>query len=543
MNMLHRIDKADVQRVPLELAAPSVTPALELRGVTKRYGAVTALEDVSLSVRAGSVHCVLGENGAGKSTLCGIVFGTKTPDAGEVRVDGQILEARGPADALARGIAMVHQHFSLVGTLTVAENLALGGLRRRRGVREAAQRLRELGDRYDLHVDPDAIVEELSVGERQRVEILKALSSEPHLLVLDEPTAVLPPVEVASLLQLCRRIADDGRAVVLVTHKLAEVRAVAERATVLRGGRSVATVDLDSVDDDELVRLMVGRDVGATGGAVAAALGLTAGSGPRPVQAAATAFAGPAAISISGLSLDVSGGASILDEISIEVRPGEVVGIAGVEGNGQSELARILAGAQEPTRGEQQLAGKDVTGLRPRERARLGLAVIPEDRHLEACIDGLSIAENLVLGDLPDFSRFGLLRRGAIAARAKELMAEWDVRAPGPLVAMKTLSGGNQQRVVLARELSRDPLIAVLAAQPTRGLDVGAVVGVLTRLRAAAATGAGVLIISSELPELLATCHRIAVIHRGRIVGEVLPSEPGALERIGTLMSGGKVCS
>ena len=471
------------------------------------------------------------------------MFGTKRPDEGEVRVDGTVLDARRPADALARGIAMVHQHFSLVGTLTVAENLALGGLRRRRGVREAAERLRELGERYDLRVDPHAVVEELSVGERQRVEILKALSSEPRLLVLDEPTAVLPPTEIASLLELCRRIAGDGRAVVLVTHKLAEARAVAERATVLRGGRSVGTVDLDSVADEELVRLLVGRDVGATGGTVAAALGLTSDSGVRAVQPPAPAFDGPSAIRVSGLTLEVRGGAHVLDDVSLQVRPGEVVGLAGVEGNGQSELARILAGALEPTRGEQQLAGRDVAGLRPRDRARLGLAVIPEDRHAEACIDELSIAENLVLGDLPKYSRAGLLRRGPIAARASELMSEWEVRAPGPAVAMKTLSGGNQQRVVLARELSRDPLVAVLAAQPTRGLDVGAVVGVLTRLRAAAAAGAGVLVISSELAELLATCHRVAVIHRGRVVGEVLPSEPGARERIGALMSGGRVAA
>ena len=543
MNMLHRFDRLVVEPLSPECAAPAAPLALELRAVTKRYGAVTALDGVSLEVRAGSVHCVLGENGAGKSTLCGMVFGTKTPDSGEVYVGGELLEARGPVDALGRGIAMVHQHFSLVGTLTAAENLALGGLRCRRGVRRAAERLRELSERYDLPVDPHAIVERLSVGERQRVEILKALSSEPRLLVLDEPTAVLPPLEIAALLQLCRRIADDGRAVLLVTHKLAEVRAVAERATVLRAGRSVATVELNAVDDDELVRLMVGRDVGATGGAVAAALGLTSGSGPRPVAAAVPALAGPCAIRISELSLEVPGGAPLLDRISLEVRSGEVVGIAGVEGNGQSELARILAGAEQPTRGEQQLAGKDVARLNPRERARLGLAVIPEDRHVEACIDGLSIADNLVLGDLPEFSRFGLLRRAAITARAKQLMAEWEVRAPGPHVLMKALSGGNQQRVVLARELSRKPLLAVLAAQPTRGLDVGAVVGVLTRLRAAAANGAGVLMISSELPELLATCHRIAVIHRGRIVGEVLPNEPGALERIGTLMSVGEVKS
>jgi simple sugar transport system ATP-binding protein len=425
MNMLNRIDSAEMMLDPIPLEAPNNPLALELRGVTKRYGAVTALDHVSIAVRAGSVHCVLGENGAGKSTLCGIVFGTQRPDEGQVFVDGQLLEARRPADALARGIAMVHQHFSLVGTLTVVENLALGDLRRRRGVREAAARLRELGDRYALHVDPHAVVERLSVGERQRVEILKALSSEPHLLVLDEPTAVLPPAEVASLLELCRRIAASGRAVVLVTHKLTEARAVAERATVLRGGRAVATVDLDSVDDDELVRLMVGRDVGATGGAVAAALGLTSGSGPRPIEAPPSSFTGPPAIRVSGLGLEVAGRAHVLDDISLEVRPGEVVGIAGVEGNGQSELARILAGAEEPTRGEQQLAGTSVAGLAPRERARLGLAVIPEDRHVEACIDGLSIAENLVLGDLSKYTRFGLLRRGAIAARAKELMAEW----------------------------------------------------------------------------------------------------------------------
>jgi simple sugar transport system ATP-binding protein len=542
MNMRLDVPRTKELRAPVALGS-STPAALELRGVTKRYGAVTALEDVSLAVRAGSVHCVLGENGAGKSTLCGIVFGTQRPDAGEVYVDGKPFEAHRPADAIARGIAMVHQHFSLVGTLTVAENLALGRLRHRRGVREAAERLRELADRYEIYVEPHAVVEELSVGERQRVEILKALASEPRLLVLDEPTAVLPPAEIASLLELCRRIADDGRAVVLVTHKLAEARSVAERATVLRGGRAVGTVELELVSDQELVRLMVGRDVGATGGTVAAALGLGTGGEISRSEAPTPAFDGPPVIGISNLTLEVRGGAHVLDAVSLDVRAGEVVGIAGVEGNGQSELSRILAGAQEPTRGEQRLAGKNLAGLAPRARARLGLAVIPEDRHVEACISALSIAENLVLGELARFTRAGFLRRSAVGAHASKLMADWDVRATGPDVAMKTLSGGNQQRVVLARELSREPLVAVLASQPTRGLDVGAVVGVLTRLRAAAAKGAGVLIISSELPELLATCHRIAVIHRGRIVGEVRPSDPGALERIGALMSGGKAAS
>lgn len=467
------------------------------------------------------------------------MFGVRQPDAGEVLLDGTPLRARSPADALRNGVAMVHQHFSLVEALTVTENLVLGALRWRRAGRADAARIRDLGARYGLPVDPNARVADLSIGERQRVEILKGLAHEPRVLVLDEPTAVLAPRDIERLLALCRRIAGEGHAVLLVTHKLAEVGEVCDAVSVLRAGRMIATVPRAEADPARLVALMVGRDEPGADPTLSAALGLGAARRRAPARSSQPARAGGAPVlALEGVASAPSDGRVALRDLQLALAPGEIVGIAGVEGNGQRELADVVAGAVPITAGRLLLAGRDVTRLSQRARADAGLAVIPEDRHHEGCVPALSIAENLAIGDLGRFTRFGLLRRRALRDHARARMAAWDVRAPGPDVPLRTLSGGNQQRVVLARELSRDPLLAVLATQPTRGLDVSAVVAVLARLRAVAAEGAAVLLISSELNELLSIADRVHVMYRGALVAEVDPGAAEALERVGALMSG-----
>jgi simple sugar transport system ATP-binding protein len=497
---------------------------LGLGNVTKRFGSFTALDDVSLDVRGGEIHCLLGENGAGKSTLCNIVFGVHRADAGSLALFGRPFQPLGPAHALASGIAMVHQHFSLVGNMSAIENMMLG--RDRGRLRPAAMRARvsALAEEFGLDVDLDRPVEELSVGERQRVEVLKCLLDAPRLLVLDEPTAVLPPREVSGLLAMCRQVAGKGCGVVLVTHKLAEIAEVADRTTVLRRGRVIETVVMKGAESDlgALVRSMVGREVRP--------LDFTSTTGPIAEVDRSEA------LRVEDLVVKDDAGATRL-EVSFFVRRGEIVGLAGVEGNGQSQLGMVLAGLAAPDAGKISVAGRDVTGARPRELTRLGVGIVPEDRHAVGCHLGLSVAENLYLGDLPRFTRFGLLRRERLARAAEARMKEFDVRADGSDAPMGSLSGGNQQKVVLARELSLDPLRFLLAAQPTRGLDVGAVEAVYTQIRAARDRGAGVLLVSSELDELIAVADRIMVIYKGRIVGELAAARE-CRETIGALMSG-----
>jgi simple sugar transport system ATP-binding protein len=507
---------------PLTLASPP--PVLRLEGVTKRFGAFTALDDVTLGVQPGEIHCLLGENGAGKSTLCNIVFGVHRADAGTLHLEGARFHPRGPAHALASGIAMVHQHFSLVPNMSAVENMMLGRARGRLRPQQMRARVQALAATFGLDVDLDRPVEELSVGERQRVEVLKCLLDSPRLLVLDEPTAVLPPREVGGLLAMCRQVAEKGCGVVLVTHKLAEIAEVATRTTVLRRGRLIETVVMRGRESDlgGLVRSMVGREVRP--------LDFDKGDG---VSAAAPARE---ALRVEELVVKDGAGATRL-EVSLAVQRGEIVGLAGVEGNGQSQLGAVLAGLLAPTAGKVMIDGRDVTGLPPRELTRLGVGIVPEDRHAVGCHLGLSVAENLFLGELPRFTRFGLLRREALARAAEERMKAFDVRADGPGAPMSSLSGGNQQKVVLARELSLVPLRFLLAAQPTRGLDVGAVEAVYAQIRAARDRGVGVLLVSSELDELIAVADRILVIYKGRIVG-ALPAARGQREAIGALMSG-----
>jgi simple sugar transport system ATP-binding protein len=504
------------------------SPLLVLNGIGKHFGGRPALEDVCLDVAAGEVHCLLGENGAGKSTLCNIVFGVQRPDSGAMRLSGTPFLPTGPAHALSSGVAMVHQHFSLVGNMSALENMLLGRARGRSlALGDMAKRVRALSDEYELEVDLYKPVEDLSVGERQRIEVLRCLLDNPRLLVLDEPTAVLPPREVGALLAICRRLAERGCGLVLVTHKLAEIAEIAQRTTVLRRGRIVETVVMNGAQTDlgALVRAMVGRDV-------------------RPLDAndanararTRTVGGGQTALSVENLVVKDAAGAVRLD-VSFDVKRGEIVGLAGVEGNGQTQLGAVLAGLLDPSAGRVVVNGTDMTGRAPRELSRMGVGIIPEDRHAVGCHLKLSVAENLFLGKLREFTRFGLLRRDAMAGAAEARMQAHDVRAAGPNAPMSSLSGGNQQKVVLARELSLDPLVFLLAAQPTRGLDVGAVESVYAEIRKACERGAGVLLVSSELDELLAVADRVLVIYRGRIVGE-LQAGPEHRDAIGTLMSG-----
>ncbi|MBS0447785.1 MAG: ABC transporter ATP-binding protein [Proteobacteria bacterium] len=510
---------------------------LHLSGVTKRFGALLALDRVGLEVGRGEVHCLLGENGAGKSTLCNLIFGVHKPDAGQIDFDGRPYAPAGPVDALRHGIAMVHQQFSLVPTMTVVENLMMGRAQAILDARQVLERMRAIAAEYQLEVDPWRVVGDLSVGERQRVEIIKCLLGDPRLLVLDEPTAVLPPEEIGAFLTVCRRVADSGRGVILVTHKLAEIQKVADHTTVLRLGRVVDSVAMRDADMRQLVRAMVGHEIQAGDGVLAATLGL-ADAQPGAAKAVRQVDTGVApALQLERVSFRDAQGVTRLDDVSLTVHAREIVGIAGVEGNGQSELGAILAGLLPVSGGSVKVSGTDVTTASPAEITACGAGIVPEDRHAVAVVNDLGIAENLCLHQTRKYTRFGLLDRGAMSRATSALMREFDVRAPGPDVPMASLSGGNQQKAVLARELSLDPLKFLLAAQPTRGLDVGAVEAVYSRIQAARDRGLGVLLISSELSELLAVSDRVVVMYRGRIVGE-MAADPANREAIGAMMSG-----
>jgi len=458
--------------------------------------------------------------------LCNLIFGVYAPSAGQMRFAEEAWLPPSPAAALEQGIAMVHQHFSLVPRMTVVENLMLGQARGILNRQAFAGRISDIADRFGFVLDPNAVVGELSVGERQRAEIVKCLMRDPKLLVLDEPTAVLPPAEIGSLLDICRRVADSGRAVILVTHKLAEIAKVADKVAVLRTGRLVAQADMATADMGGLVQAMVGREVKP----------LDVALGDEQDEGSEEARPGFALV-CDGLTVQDRHGATRLDNFTLEVRPGEIVGLAGVEGNGQSELGMVLAGLLAPTEGRYFIGELELTHAGAAAVTAAGGGIVPEDRHAVACVTAMSVAENMYLNKLDRFTRFGLLQRRALNEAAQVQMKEFDVRAAGPEVAFSGLSGGNQQKAVLGRELTLDPLVALVAAQPTRGLDVSAVEAVYRQIRAAARRGVGVLLISSELDELIAVADRIAVLYRGRLVGE-RPAEMGERAAIGALMSG-----
>lgn len=507
----------------MTITAPAHTALLAVNGVGKSFGAVRALDRVTLNVKPSSVHCILGENGAGKSTLCNAIYGTVSPDTGDMTLGGNEYRPRNPADALQSGVAMVHQHFSLIPTMTVADNLLLG----RDGFRPPRARLAadldRIADSYGLNVDPKATVGALTVGARQRVEIVKALLRDPQLILLDEPTAVLDVQEIDALIATCAALTAGGKSVVLITHKLGEVARAADEATVLRGGTVVGGGRVSELGMPTLLELMLG-DTEPLERAVA----------PRPRRSAG----GDAVLQINGLCLARADGSTALDEVDLTVGRGEIVGIAGVEGNGQSELTSVLSGALAADSGSVSVDGADLTAATPAQRTAAGVAVIPEDRHAEAIIGALSIAENIAMPRLSRYRRWGLLDRNRMRADAAAAITEFSIRAAGPDAPIGSLSGGNQQKVVLARELSTAGLRVVVAAQPTRGLDAGAVGFVLDRLRAAADDGAAVLVTSSEIDELIAVCDRIVVAYRGRLLGSVCTQSDTAAHDIGTLMTG-----
>ena len=492
-------------------------PALELRGISKRFGDLVANDAIDFDVRGGEVHALLGENGAGKTTAMRIAYGLTQATAGQVVVDGRILAIRSPHDAIAAGVGMVTQHFALVRPMSVAENLVLGrssGLRLDLGA--AGRRAADASDRFGIRIDPAARVEDLSIGQQQRVEILKALSRDCRILILDEPTAVLVPDEVDALFATLRSLVADGLAVVFISHKLAEVRAISDRVSVLRRGKLVGTVD-GQTDERELARMMVGRP----------SFGVE-----RPADAAPRR--GEATLRIRGLHASGSQGLPALTDVSLEVRAGEIVGVAGVSGNGQTELVEVLSGMRRPTRGSVTVGDIELGGADPVAMMDAGVGRIPEDRHA-SLIGDLSVAYNLVLERLDDFRRGGRIDERRVRDHATELIARFDIRARAddPVAA---LSGGNIQKVLLARVLSRDPRVLVVS-QPTRGLDVGATEYVRSQLLDRRADGAAILLVSEDLDELLALADRLIVLYEGRIVGQMVSAEAD-VEQLGMLMAG-----
>lgn len=507
-------------------------PALELRGVSKAYGSVVACDAVDLAVQAGEIHGLLGENGAGKSTLMKILLGLVQRDRGGVVVDGEPVEIDSPQRAAELGIGMVHQHFSLIDALTVWENVALGDTGR---IDKSAvcKQVRDVSARYGLPIDPMMRVSRLSAGERQRVEVIKCLRRDPRIVVLDEPTSVLTQAESAELFAVLRRVVqDEGRAVVLISHKLAEIAAATDLVTVLRRGKVVFHGVTAQTTNQQLAKEMVGRDVSL--GSEAAALGLL------PVETTDTQDADlvPAAtpvLRLSGVTVEV-GGLRLLDNLDLSVAPGEIVALYGVEGSGQATLGDLLSGLVRLDGGSIEIDGHPVDPARPGALHNAGLGIIPEDRHHSGVVLDMSVAENLACKSLDAVSGKMFVRRRAILAEAQRLAEEFNIVAPSMEAPLRSLSGGNQQRVVLARELSGDPVVLV-AAQPTHGLDVGAIEDMYTRLRKVASAGVGVLLVSTELEEVMALASRIAVISSGRVIG-VLPIHDATPERLGMLVGG-----
>ena len=519
------------------------TPAVELRNITKRFGAVTACDGVDLVLQRGKIHGILGENGAGKSTLMKILIGLVLPDGGSIHINGTPESIHDPLTAAKLGIGMVHQHFSLVDALTVWENVALGegGKLDQAAVRN---RIGEIGEHYGLEIDPMARVGDLTAGLRQRVEIIKCLRRDPSIVIFDEPTSVLTPEESSTLFESFRDVvAAEGRAVVLVSHKLDEVLAATDEVTIMRQGQVVESMPTSAADAPTLARAMVGRDVALRAGS--AALGVVDASATESVpdgsKAAVTSEQAGSApmLSIRDARADSAQGVAVLDALSLDVHPGEIVGIAGVEGNGQRALGDMLSSLVALSRGEVVVDGTAVSSKSPGAMAQAGIGVIPEDRHDSGVVLDMTVAENLVLMDPHQVANRGVLDRTQLERGAVELIGEFDIQCAGPDAPLWSLSGGNQQRVVLARELSNNPKVLV-AAQPTRGLDVGAIEYMTGRLRAAADAGVAVLLISSELEEILDLADRIAVMYRGRIVGE-MPRDEADLERLSLLMGGATV--
>jgi simple sugar transport system ATP-binding protein len=502
-------------------SASAAGTGLRLRGITKRFGDLVANDSIDLDITPGEIHCLLGENGAGKTTLMNVLYGLLQPDAGTISIDGVEHVHASPKEAIAAGIGMVHQHFMLVDVFTVAENVILGREDSTGGLLnmgEARRTVRRLSERYGLEVDPDAVIEELPVGVQQRVEILKALANDAKYLILDEPTAVLTPQETDQLMTVMRSLRDEGKAIVFITHKLREVREIADKITVIRHGKVVGAAKPTDSESD-LAELMVGRAVNLLVDKKPA----SPSREPRLVM--------------KGVSVARPNGTLAVDDLDLEVYGGEIVCIAGVQGNGQTELAEALLGLTPVEKGTVELDGTRLTGLTPRETIDAGLGFVPEDRKQDGCVGTFTVAENLILNHHEEhpYARGIALDLSKVRQNAAHRVAEFDIRTQSIEATVSSLSGGNQQKVVLARELSRS-LALLVASQPTRGLDVGAIEFVHKRLVEERDRGTAVVIVSTELDEVIALADRIGVMYRGRIVGVVPPDT--SREVLGLMMAG-----
>lgn len=495
---------------------------MEMRGITKRFPGVLSNDRVSISVRSGEILALLGENGAGKTTLMNTLYGLYQPDEGEIRINGEIVKIDSPRAAIDLGIGMVHQHFMLVPTLTVSENIALG-LPSNKGflldLDSVAEKIRDISNTYGLAVNPDAYVWQLSVGEQQRVEIVKALYRGASLLILDEPTAVLTPQEADELVGLLRKMAQQGKSVIIISHKLPEIMAVSDKVTILRDGKMVATVATSATCPEELARMMVGREM-------------------KIFERSVNTCAGDVVLCVEQLQVASDKGTPALRGIDLTVRAGEILGIAGVSGNGQKEFAEAISGLRKVNHGKVMLAGKDVTNLSPQKLIEAGLGYIPEDRLHVGTVPSFSIWENLILKDhhLPPYAEHCFLQNKSIRSRSAELVQCYGVKTPHLDTPTGRLSGGNIQRLILAREITREPAL-LIAAYPTRGLDIGATEYVHTMLLQAREQGMGVVLISEDLEEILRLSDRVAVFFDGRIM-DVLPVEKVEERTLGMLMAG-----
>ncbi len=503
----------------------SLTAAVEMRDIVKRFPRVLANDHISLTVEEGEIHGLLGENGAGKTTLMNILSGLSAPDEGKILLNGTPVHLRSCLDAIKHGIGMVHQHFMLVPVFTVTENIILGNEPKKGlwlNMKKARARVTELSERYGLKVDPDALIRDISVGMQQRVEILKALSRGVKIMILDEPTAVLTPQEVEELYEVMRSLREAGHTIIFITHKLQEVKRITDRVTVLRDGRVMGTVNTRDVDEAGLARMMVGRDV------------------VLHVKKEKHA-AGEVKLRVEHLFARDSRGLPALRDVSFSVRAGEIVGIAGVAGNGQDELVEVITGLRNRESGKIFLEGLDISGMTPRDRMYAGLGHIPQDRQRRGLVMNFSLIDNLLMGfeDSPPFAKGPMLDYAEAERFSRESMRTFDVRAAGPHVLARTLSGGNQQKVIIAREFQRDPAV-LIAAQPTRGLDVAAIEFVHNGLLKLRAQDKAILLISMDLTEILDLSDRILVMYEGQIVGSFEAGQ-ATPEMLGLLMAGSKI--
>ena len=498
---------------------------IEMREITKKFGDFVANDKINLQLRKGEIHALLGENGAGKSTLMNMLAGLLEPTSGDIVVNGKTVNLDSPSKAASLGIGMVHQHFMLVEAFTVAENIILGSETTKHGVldlKKASQDILDLSKKYGLAVDPNAKVEDISVGAQQRVEILKTLYRGADILIFDEPTAVLTPAEIEELMTIMKNLANEGKSIILITHKLDEIRAVSDRVTVIRRGKSIETVEIGGATNQDLAEMMVGRSVS-----------FKTEKGPSEPK--------EVVLSIENLVVNENRGVPAVKNLSLELRAGEVVGIAGIDGNGQSELIQAITGLRKVKSGSIKIKGKDVVGLRPRQITEMNVGHVPEDRHRDGLVLDMMISENMALQTYykEPLSKNGILNYPNITSYAKKLMEEFDVRAASEVVPSKALSGGNQQKAIIAREIDRDPDLLIVS-QPTRGLDVGAIEYIHKRLIQERDNGKAVLVVSFELDEILNVSDRIAVIHDGKIQGIVTPETTNKQE-LGILMAGGQV--